>query len=119
MASAKTNRIIYWVATGLLCALMTVSASGGLISTATVAEAYGKLGFPAFIVLPLSIAKILGVVAILTNRSQILKEWAYAGIFFDLLLAFGAHINAGDSDWGGAAVGMVLLVVSRYFSSSR
>ncbi|MFT6960484.1 MAG: hypothetical protein ACJAWV_000181 [Flammeovirgaceae bacterium] len=61
---------------------------------------------------PLATFKVLGVVAVLTRAVDWLKEWAYAGFFFNFLLAFGAHFMAGDGEFGGALVALVLLIVS-------
>jgi len=60
----------------------------------------------------LAIAKILGIVAILTKMSNFLKHLAYAGFFFNFLLAFFAHIMIGDGDFPGALIAMLFLVVS-------
>ena len=111
----KTNKIIYWISTGLLCALMLFSAGMYLFANDMAVQAFTSLGFPTYIIYPLAIAKILAVVAILSRKSAFLKEWAYAGIFFDVILAFTAHIVAQDGGWVMAFVGIVLVVVSRYF----
>jgi len=56
---------------------------------------------------------ILGVIAILTKRSAFLKELAYAGFFYDFILAASAHINAGDGILVlPALVCLVLLIIS-------
>ena len=48
-----------------------------------VAEVFVKLGYPTYIIYPLAVAKVLDVIAILTKKSGTLKEWAYAGFFFN------------------------------------
>lgn len=111
----KTNKIIYWISTGLLCALMLFSASMYLFTNDVAVQAFTSLGFPTYIIYPLAIAKILAVVAILSRKSAFLKEWAYAGIFFDVILAFAAHIMVQDGQWLFALVGIILVVVSRFF----
>lgn len=78
-------------------------------------ETFTFLGFPTWIVYPLAVAKILAVVAILSKQSKILKEWAYAGLFFDSVLAFGAHWFAKDGQYIPAVVAILLIVVSRIF----
>ncbi len=110
----KTNKIIYWIATGLLSALMLFSAGLYLVQFETVKEEFVKLGFPAFVVLPLAILKIAGVIMILWRKSRWLTEWAYAGFFFDLLLAFGAHFNHGDNTIA-VLVAMVMVLISYFF----
>lgn len=65
--------------------------------------------------IPLAIAKILGLVAIWVNKSKLLRKWAYAGFFFNLLLAFVAHVAISDGEQWGALMAMVLLFLSRYW----
>ncbi|MPQ47691.1 DoxX family protein [Marinifilum sp. N1E240] len=111
----KKNKIIYWIATGLLTALMLMSASMYFLNYEMVSQTFNNLGFPTFVIYPLAIAKILGLIAILSRKSQLLKEWAYAGFFFDFLLAFGGHWIAQDGEYLMALVAMILLVVSRIY----
>lgn len=51
-----------------------------------------ELGFPTYLAWPQTIAKLLGVVAVLSRRSRTLSQFAYAGFLFDMLLALAAHI---------------------------
>jgi hypothetical protein len=46
-----------------------------------ISEYFPKLGFPSWLVAPLAAAKILGIIAVLSNKSKLLTEWAYAGFF--------------------------------------
>ncbi len=111
----KNYKRIYWISTGLITALMLFSAGMYFFNTAEIKKVFGSLGYPSYIVIPLGIAKVLGLVAIWTNRSRSIKEWAYAGFFFDLVLAFFAHVMVDDGGFGGALAGLVFLFVS-YFS---
>ncbi|MEM6318568.1 MAG: DoxX family protein [Bacteroidota bacterium] len=106
---------IYRISTGLLSALMLMSAGMYFFNHAEVSQSFNNLGYPAYIIYPLAIAKILGLVAIWTNQSESLKEWAYAGFFFDFVLAFSAHLMVGDGEYAPAIVATVLLFTS-YFS---
>jgi hypothetical protein len=108
----KSVRVGYWIVTGLLSALMLVSAGAYLFKTAEVGEVFLHLGFPEFIVVPLAIAKILGVLAITLRRSSTLAEWAYAGFFFDFFLALGAHLNAGDREIQAVVIAIIALGAS-------
>ena len=110
--STKKDKIIYWVATGIISALMFFSATMYVIKNEMVREVFTNLGYPTYIIYPLATAKILGLVAIWTKKSRLLKEWAYAGFFFDLILAAAAHINIGDGEWVPALIGLVFLLVS-------
>ena len=78
------------------------------------AQNFTHLGFDSFIIYPLAIAKILGITAILVRKLDHLKEWAYVGFFFNFLLAFSAHLNVGDGQFGGALLALVLLLLSYY-----
>jgi len=95
--------------------MMLISAGMYIFNNAEVSEVFSGLGFPAYIIYPLAIAKILGIAAIWYNKFTSLKEWAYAGFFFDFVLAFSAHIMIGDGEFAPAIVAMVLLFTS-YFS---
>ena len=112
----KTNKIVFWVATGLLSAMMLMSSIYMyIINHDSTTVVFGDLGFPAWIVYPLAVAKILGVIAITTRKSEKLKEWAYAGFFFDFLLAIGAHLAVADGGHWAAVVALILLIVSYIF----
>ncbi len=83
-----------------------------------VAEGYFvRLGFPTWMVYPSAIVKLLGVTAILSKKSTLLKEWAYAGFFFDAVMAFTAHSMAGDGEGGIAALAILAVILSRFFES--
>lgn len=109
----KVQKIIYWIATGLLSALMLYTAAMYFVKHQALVEVFARLGYPAYIIYPFAVAKILGIIAILTKKSKFLKELAYAGFFYDFLLAASAHINAGDGIYVlPALVCMALLIVS-------
>lgn len=109
------NKITYLVSTGLLSILMLMSAGMYVFNYAEISKVFLSLGFPTFIIYPLAAAKVLGLVAIWTRKSEALKEWAYAGFFFDFTLAFFAHIVVQDGDQFGALVAMILLGISYFF----
>ncbi len=108
----------YWIVTGLLSLMMLASATMYIVRHDQIAEVVESLGFPSFILYPLAIAKILGVLAITTRKYPVLTEWAYAGFFYDFVLALSAHLIAKDGEFAGAAVALVLLAVS-YFLGKR
>ena len=116
--NTKGIKIVYWVSTGLLSALMLMSAGMYFFNYEMVSETFIRLGYPAYIIYPLAIAKILGLVAIWTRKFTSLKEWAYAGFFFDFLLAFSAHIAKNDNEYVPSALALVLLMVS-YFCDKK
>ena len=62
-----------------------------------VADMFESLGVSSSVIYPLAIAKLLGLVAIWTNKSRLLKELAYGGFILDLCSASVAHYLAEDS----------------------
>ena len=89
-------KIVYWVGTGLLSLVMIFSATMYFTNTAAIQEAFTGFGYPSYLVIPLGIVKLLGLVAIISNRSATLKEWAYFGFLIDLILAIAAHLAVKD-----------------------
>lgn len=81
----KTKTIVYWTTTGLVAFFI---GSGGVGQIAQyLANPRGVvpvLGYPLYFFAILGFWKVLGAIAILAPRFPRLKEWAYAGIFFDL-----------------------------------
>ena len=108
-------RIIYYVSTGLLTALMLMSAGMYFFNHGMVAETFQSLGYPTYIIYPLAIAKILGLIGIWTKKSDTLKEWAYAGFFFDFVLALSAHLHVKDGEFLPALIAIILLMLSYTF----
>lgn len=108
----KRDNIIYWIATGLLTALMLTSAILDIFYNNMVVEAYTKLSYPTYIIYPLGFAKIIGLIVIWSRKANTLKKLAYAGFFFNFALAFGAHISVNDSGYVPAFIGIVLLSIS-------
>jgi hypothetical protein len=81
----KTN-ILYWTFTGLFGAFMLFSAIPDIIIVPEAVEMVSnKLGYPQYIIPFLGVMKALGVITILIPGFPRIKEWAYAGLFFDLL----------------------------------
>lgn len=114
--TTKTNKLIYLVATGLLTVMMLMSVGFYFFDHAAVSESFTKLGFPTYIIYPLGIAKLLGLTAIWTNKIKALREWAYAGFFFNFLLAIAAHVMIADGEHFPAIVALILLLVSYMYS---
>ena len=115
----KRDKIIYYVATGLLTAMLLMSVGMYVFNNAMVSEMFTSLGYPTYIIYPLAAVKLLGLFAIWNPSFKTLKEWAYAGFFFDFVLAFFAHYMVGDGEQMGAIIAMVLLLASYIFNKRR
>jgi hypothetical protein len=101
VSATKAKTIGYWVATGLLVFCMT----GGifeLLGAKTTIEGFTRLGYPSYIIPALGFGKVLAVLAILWPGLPRLKEWAYAGIFFNMMGAIVSHVALDDPAWSTA-----------------
>lgn len=109
------DKIAYWIATAMMCLTFAFSAGMYILNYHEIVQIFPQLGFPSWLVAPLAALKILGIIAILSNKSKLLKEWAYAGFFFDAVLAFAAHYYAKDGQGFIAAIAIVAIIISRIF----
>ncbi len=111
----KKNKIIYRIATIIMSLVFTFSAGMYFLNYDRVSGFFENLGFPTWIIYPLAVLKILGLIAIWTRKSNILKEWAYAGFFFDATLAFFAHYMVADGEWLLSVIAMITVLISRVY----
>lgn len=104
----------YWTLTAALCLFITFSALGDLISAEPVVRDLLQLGYPAHLAPFLGAAKLLAVAALLVPGLLRLKEWAYAGLSFDLIGAIYSALAIGvfDSDVTMASVALALLTAA-------
>ena len=99
VGGSRAKTIAYWATTGFLVFNML---SGGLAELAQLegnAEGMRVLGYPLYMMTILGAWKVLGSAALLAPRLPRLKEWAYAGIFFNMLGAFVSHVANRDPAW--------------------
>lgn len=89
----KRNKIIFWVATTIIIlweGVMPLSAL--LFSPEQATVGTRPLGYPDYFAYALIVCKVLGVLAISYPKMPAkLKEWAYAGLTFNLIFAFISH----------------------------
>jgi hypothetical protein len=110
----KTQKIIYWVTTGLVSLGMVMSFFNYFFNPA-LKEAYVHISFPDWFRVELGIAKLLGAIAIIIPAiPHRIKEWTYAGFFINFFSAIWAHYFAGDpaSNLIAPIILLILLVVS-------
>ena len=93
----RKARWVYWVVTPLFLLLQGWAALQYLTEAPRMAATVSDLGYPIHFMKMLGVAKLLGILAIATGASRLLKEWAYAGFMFDVCAAFVSHLSVGDS----------------------
>jgi len=111
MQTNQKRAVGYWVATGLFAVAFLVSGIAEIALVPAVVATMRALGYPAYFVVILGVWKVLSVPALLAPRLPRLKEWAYAGIFFDLTGAAASHAISGDP-LGRIVTPLILLSVA-------
>jgi hypothetical protein len=92
----NAKHIAYWATTVFLVFVLTSGAIGELTQQWGTMETVTILGYPAYFLTIIGLWKIAGSIALLVPRFPRLKEWAYAGIVFNLSGAFLSHAAVGD-----------------------
>ena len=96
MKNQKTRTIAYWAVTGFLCFGMLLGGSGQLYRASFNVDGIVHLGFPVYLLTIIGLWKILAVITLLIPKYLLLKEWAYAGLFFLLSGGVVSHFASGD-----------------------
>lgn len=92
----KSKNIVYWVITVLFCFAMLMGGIIDMLGGQMVEEGMNHLGYPMYFARILGFWKVAGVVALLIPKTPWLKEWAYAGFFFNLTGASYSHLMVND-----------------------
>ena len=107
----KATTIGYWATTGLLALAFAAGGLADLSMSPQVIEGMTHLGYPAYFAAILGVWKVLAPIALLAPRFPRLKEWAYAGIVFDLTGAAASHAAMHDGA-GKVITPLVLLALA-------
>ena len=110
----KRDKIIYWIATGLVSAGMLLSAVMYLSRNPELMGNFKSLGIPIYLVTLLGVAKLTGAIALLAPVGKGLKEWAYAGFTFTFCGALWTHLATG-TPWVAPLIFIAVLAVSYFF----
>lgn len=107
----KNGRILDWIVSGLAAALMVMASIPDVMRNAQAISIFEHLGYPVYLLPFLGTAKLLGAGVVLVPGLPRLKEWAYAGLVFDLAGALYSHVSIGDpaSVWVFPIIGLFLV----------
>jgi len=116
-----TINVIYWIATALILAMMLFSAASSFMDNPDGAKMMAAIGYRPYVLHLLAVAKVLGIIAILTPGFPRLKEWAYAGFTFDLVGASYSFYASGFAfkDWVFMPILIAILACSYIFYHKR
>lgn len=116
--NAQTNsrgvRAMYWISTVIAALAFAVPGVANLVRAPHIAHDMAHLGYPAYFMTILGSWKLLAVMAILAPRAPRLKEWAYAGMIFDLT---GAAISRAVARDGPVLIVIPLLIAGVVIAS--
>lgn len=92
----KRKNIGYWIITSLLCFCL-LGGIGQLFHVKAVVDGFAPLGYPTYFISIIGFWKVMAIIAILAPKLPLVKEWAYAGVFFVMTGASVSHIAVNDS----------------------
>jgi uncharacterized membrane protein YphA (DoxX/SURF4 family) len=95
-STVEPRLIAYRIATVVAALAFTVPGIGNLIRAAHIAQDMAHLGYPSYFLTILGTWKVLGAIVVAAPRLPRLKEWAYAGMIFDLTGAAASRAFMGD-----------------------
>jgi uncharacterized membrane protein YphA (DoxX/SURF4 family) len=110
--SSRSHIIAYWVTTALVVSELALGGVWDILRAPQVRGLIERLGYPLYFLVILGIWKLLGAVALVIPRFPRLKEWAYAGVFFDLTGAVSSQLASGLIDAGTMAYPIVMTGVT-------
>jgi hypothetical protein len=96
----KKAKIIYWTTTGIVCSAMVFSAINFNLHNplGPMKGGFTHLGLPNYFKIELTVAKILGALALALPRiPSKIREFAYFGFAITLISASIAHFSVGDA----------------------
>jgi hypothetical protein len=107
----KARTVGYWVCTVLVVFFLLPGGIFQVLRAPQSVAGFAKLGYPLYFVVLLGAWKILGSLAIVWPGYPLLKEWAYAGIFFDLTGAAVTNAATGGAWWHVAAPLVIVVIL--------
>ena len=105
-----SRKIGYWISTALV-ALALLGSLTYLTGSEQVVSGFAKAGYPQHLRIVLGVAKPAAAIVLLLPGFPLLKEWAYAGVTFALVMATISAYSIGEP-WFLPLVLLALLVVS-------
>jgi uncharacterized membrane protein YphA (DoxX/SURF4 family) len=103
--------VAYWIVTALTAFVFLSGGVVDILRPGPALQGMTHLGYPPYFMVILGVWKVLGGIAVLVPRWPRVKEWAYAGMFFDLSGATASHASSGDPLLKILTPSLILIVV--------
>jgi len=113
---ARARNIAYWIFTLIIAWEMIAGSMWDIIQIEYVRVVFNHLHYPAYLLYIIGVWKLPCALALLVPRFLRIKEWAYAGAFFNYFGASASHLLVGDGPdkWAGPVVFLAATLAS-YF----
>ena len=95
--TVKKRHIGYWIFTAITVLAFLIPGLGNIFQVSHIAQDMARLGYPRYFLTLLGTWKVLGSIAIVIPGTPRLKEWAYAGMIFDLTGAAFSRAATGEA----------------------
>ncbi|WP_433943788.1 DoxX family protein [Paenibacillus sp. SN-8-1] len=116
----KRLKIAYWIITACTLIGFLLSAVNEIIrSPDTLISTTQLLGYPAYFLTLLGVAKIIGIVVLIIPKYYRIKEWAYAGFTIDCISAFWSEIAVGNPKGSIKSIVVISFVLLSYYLLRR
>ena len=109
------RKIAYWTSTAIACLALFGSLTY-LTGSEEVVAGFAKAGYPQHLRIVLGIAKPIAAIVLLLPGFALLKEWAYAGVTFALVMATISSYLSGEGVKAGLPLILLVLVAVSYFT---
>jgi len=111
---SRAKTIAFWLFTGVIAWEMAAGSMWDLLQIEFVRSVFDRLGYPHYLLFIIGAWKLPCALVLLAPRLPTLKEWAYAGAFFNYTGAAASHLFAheGPAAWAGPAVFAVMTLAS-------
>jgi len=96
LSNPRLRNIAYWATTLFGPASFVIGGTLFVTQGEQQVATLAHLGYPAYLLYILGFWKLVGAITVVVPGVPLLKEWAYAGFFFDLTGAAASHAFAGD-----------------------
>jgi len=115
------RRVIYVASTAILILEILAGGFMDLANLPVVVQDIRSIGYPTCVLYIVGVWKVLAVGALLWRRLPRLREWAYAGVFFEMSGAVASHVLVGDpiGKFAAPLAFTLLTLVSWWFQPDR
>tara|TARA_R110002050_G_scaffold223338_1_gene359125 strand:+ start:39928 stop:40341 length:414 start_codon:yes stop_codon:yes gene_type:complete len=111
----NTNKTYYLISLILFSLAIIGAVANSIINYDVEVLKFIKLGYPTYLIQVIATAQLLGLIIIITKQGKWLVEWAYAGLFMNMLFGIIAHLLARDGNGATAVLCLIIVWITYVF----